>query len=543
MDEVWAEQAKLVHSTRSQITESLLWLDGKRISLGDYPMHRAFYDGQYKKTLLKTCRQVGKSTTLANFIIAESVAIPFFKTLFFSPSQEQTLKFSNLRVGKTLNYSPLLKRYWVNENRVLVRTYRNGSENAFSYAMDSGDRLRGISADRLLADEIQDMVFDEVMAAAVPTLDNSDYQLHTYCGTPKTLDNPIESQWLMSTQTEWVMKCSGCNAWNYIDSEKNFKWKGPICLKCEKLLDPRKGQWVDFKPGAEVKGFHISQAIMPRNVPLCWPESVDPESRYQKAIARWKEIMLRLDGPKPLPLAKFRNEIVGVSDSQGVRLVTREDLESLCTGPDTMPMRPDAAYRMGIQHVAAGIDWSGGGKDMTSQTVLWIWGLTRDKKLRCLYYQVWVGEHPIKELEAIRQILAFYQPEVICCDAGEGNLHTEELRRITGWHHRIQKIAYGSGGAPVKWDPQAQQFSVNRTKAIDSIMMAVLRKEFIFPANKTIQRMTPAFDHVLAEFVETTRLGRKIWTHSKTDPDDSLHAMIFGRLAMQMIQGEIDQTA
>src|SRR5581483_3411467 len=122
MNDVWSEQAKLVHSTRSEITESLLWLDGKRISLNDYPMHRAFYDGAYKKTLLKTCRQVGKSTTLANFIIAESVAMPFFKTLFFSPSQEQTLKFSNLRVGKTLNYSPLLRRYWVNENRVLVRT-------------------------------------------------------------------------------------------------------------------------------------------------------------------------------------------------------------------------------------------------------------------------------------------------------------------------------------------------------------------------------------------------------------------------------------
>lgn len=541
MSDVWSEQSKLIQSTRSQITESLLWLDGNRLSLADYPMHRAFYDGAYKKTLLKTCRQVAKSTTLSNFIIAESVAIPFFKTLFFSPTQEQTLKFSNLRVGKTLTYSPLLRRYWVSENRVLVRTYKNGSENSFSYALDSGDRLRGISADRILADEIQDIVMSEVLPVAQSCMDASDYQFHTYCGTPKTLDNSIEGYWQQSSQTEWFMKCTHCNAWNFIDSEKNFYPQGPVCLKCKGLLDPRTGRWIDLKKDTDLKGFHISQAIMPRNVPMCWPFSSDPESRYQKAVARWKEIMLRLTGPKPLPLSVFRNEVVGVSDSQGVRLVTREDLLSLCTGPASMPMRPDIVHTQGIQHISAGIDWSGGGKDRTSQTVLWIWGLTKDKNLRCLFYKIWVGEHPLKELEAIRQILAFYQPEVICCDAGEGNLHTEELRRITGWHHKIQKIAYVSSGAHVKWDTQSSQFSLNRTKAIDSLMMAILRKEFIFSSNK--EAMTPAFDHILAEFVETSRLGRKLWNHSKSDPDDSLHAMVFGRLAMQIILGEIDQTA
>lgn len=541
MDALASAQQQLVRLTRSQITESLLWLDGKRISLADYPMHRAFYDGAYKKTLLKTCRQVGKSTTLSNFIITESVASPFFKTLFFAPSQEQTLKFSNLRVGKTLMYSPLLRRYWLGENRVLSRTYKNGSENAFSYALDSGDRLRGISADRILADEVQDIVLSEVLPVARECMGNSDLQYETYCGTPKTLDNPIEVDlWQNSTQTEWFMRCSGCNNWNYIDSEKSFGPVGPICLGpgCGRLLNPRNGQWVDLKKGAEIKGFHISQAIMPRNVPVCWPTGTE---RHDKAVERWKEIMLKLNGPKPYPISIFRNEVVGVSDSQGVRLVTMEDLKALCTGPATMPMRPDQAYLHQIQYVAAGIDWSGGGKDMTSQTVVWVWGLTRSKLLRCLYYQIFVGEHPLKELEKIKQILAFYQPGVICCDAGEGNLHTEELRRMTGWHNKIQKIAYGSGGAAIKWDPAGSQFSVNRTKAIDSLMMAVLRKEFVFP--QPVERMEPAFRQVLAEFVETTRLGRKVWNHAKTDPDDALHAMIFGRIAMQILQGEIDLTA
>ncbi len=528
-------QPEIARLTRSQITEKLLWLDGKPICLDDFPMHRAFYDGAYKKTLLMTCRQVAKSTTLCNFIVADSIAIPYFKTLFFSPSQEQTLKFSNLRVGKTLNYSPLLRKYWLAENRVLSRTYRNGSENAFSYATDDPDRLRGNSADRLLGDEIQDVVTDVVLPVARECMGQSDYQYEMYSGTPKTLDNPIHGLWNRSTKTEWCMRCEHCNAWNYIDTEKNFEKLGPVCLKCKGLLNPRKGVWVDMNPGAEYKGFHISQAIMPRNVPACWQPGTE---RHAKAVERWEEILLKR---KNYPISTFRNEVVGVSDSQGVRLVTMEDLLSMCTGPESMPIRPDQPYMMGIQKVAAGIDWGGGGKDQTSRTVLWIWGLQRDRRLRCLYYQVFVGEHVLTELDKIKQILAFYQPEVICCDAGEGNLHTEELRRKTGWHHKIYKVCYGGGSASIKWDQQGNQLSVNRTKAIDSLMMWLLRKEAVFSKNR--ERMEPAFKDVLAEHVEITRTGKKIWNHSPSDPDDSLHAMVFGRLAMQMATGELDLTA
>ncbi len=538
MTELWKAQQNLIQLTRSQITESLIWLDGKKISLKDYPMHRAFYDGGYPKTLLKTCRQVAKSTTLACFDVTESIAQPYFKTLFFSPTQEQTNKFSSLRVGKILTYSPLINKLWVGENRILSRNYLNGSENAFSYALDDGDRLRGISADRILADEVQDILLDEVLPVARECLSASDYRYETYCGTPKTLDNPIESLWQNSTKSEWFMQCTSCNNWNYIDTEKNFQVKGPICLKCEGLLNPRNGQWIDLNPGAEIKGFHISQAIMPKNVPACWDPGTD---RHTIAVNRWREIMLKLNGPKPYPISIFRNEVIGVSDSQGTRLVTKEDLLSLCIGPETMPMSPDKKHLYGITKIAAGIDWSGGGKDMVSHTVLCIWGLTANKVMRCLYLQIFVGEHPLEELKKIKNILAFYQPEMICCDAGEGNLHTEELRRLTGWTHKIQKICYGSGVSPVKWNSEGYHYSVNRTKAIDSFMMSVLRKEYVFCRNKNL--MAVAFEHILAEFITTTRLGRKVWRHSHSDPDDALHAMIFGRLAMQIICGEIDMTA
>src|SRR5512137_2656793 len=90
----------------ADIAQRLLWLDGKPFSLHDYPMYEAVYNGRYRDTLLMCGRQVAKSTSLANFIITESIALPFFREYYVSPTKEQTLIFSNTRVGKTLAYSP-----------------------------------------------------------------------------------------------------------------------------------------------------------------------------------------------------------------------------------------------------------------------------------------------------------------------------------------------------------------------------------------------------------------------------------------------------
>jgi phage terminase large subunit GpA-like protein len=95
---------------RSTIAEGLFYVDGKPLSLSDYPMFRAIYDGKYSRLLLKSGRQVGKSTLLSSFMIAEAIAASPFKSFYISPSQEQTRKFSHTRIAKILAYSPDLRR-------------------------------------------------------------------------------------------------------------------------------------------------------------------------------------------------------------------------------------------------------------------------------------------------------------------------------------------------------------------------------------------------------------------------------------------------
>lgn len=534
------------YKTRSQLAEALLSLKGKPFRLDPYyPMHRAIYDGDYKSLVLMTCRQIGKSTTWATFSVSESIAIPHFSTLFLAPSQEQTLKFSTERVGRLIHYSPYVQKYFVAEkssDRVLLRSFSNGSSINFSYVSDDPDRVRGISADRTAFDEVQDMLIDVVAPVVNEVLRESDYRYQSYSGTPKSMENGLQGLWEESTQTEWVMKCVGCNSWNAIRSEKSFGKHGPVCLKCDHLLDPRTGQWVDFVAKAKHKGFHISRAIMPRNVPACWRPGTED---YDKAVAAWDEIWY---AKNHYPITTFRNEVVGVSDSQGRRIITRADLKEMCTGPRMM-QKPDHNTNMKtVGRVVAGIDWSGGGTEEKSKTVLTIWGLLPGGKYRLLWFKMYPGMAPIDEAKEIMDTLAMYGGllSYVAGDAGEGNVYIDMLRKRFG-HQRIVKLRYVESDYYVQWNQKAQAYMVNRTRAIDSLMMAMHRRDFEFPADPDGKLMKEPFDNILAEHEETTGqeggVRKKVWRHSKNQPDDFLHAMNFARVAMQLAIGELNLTA
>jgi hypothetical protein len=548
--EIDADGKTVFYRTRSELTEALLQIKDKPIRLdGEYPMFRAIYDGDYPSMVLMTCRQIGKSTTLSNFSIAESVAVPHFSTLFLAPSKEQTQKFSTERVGKTIQYSPYIQKYYLAEKsseRVLLRTFSNGSSISFSYVLDDPDRVRGVSADRVCYDECQDMLLDVVAPVINETMRNSKYRYDMYCGTPKTFENCIQSYWENSTQTEWVIKCDACNKHNAIRSEKAFGPVGPICRGCAALLNPRRGQWIDFKPGAKMKGFHISRAMMPGNVPAAWRPSTDPKSPYQNAVRAWADIWDSLTGANAYPISTFRNEVVGVSDSQGRRLVTIEDLRAMCTGP-RLEQKPNPLGNLkGVLRICAGIDWSGGGTDEKSNTVLTIWGLLPGARYRLLWFKVYPGMNPLDEAKDIMDTLAMYSTfTFVAGDAGEGNVYIDLLRKRFG-PKKVVKLRYVDSSYYVRWDEAANAYMVNRTRAIDSAMMAFKRGEFEFPTDPDTSIMKKPFDHILAEHEEMTGqeggIRKKVWRHAKNQPDDFLHALVFGRVAMQMATGEIDLT-
>lgn len=536
-----------VEITRSQLAEKVICWEGLPLSLRDYPMMKDTYDGIYKRTMLMTSRQIGKSIKLMADLLIDSIGNDYFKSLFVTPSEEQTQRFSTLRLGKAIHYSPHIRDNYVDSslpNRVLTRSFINGSEIVLTYADDDATRVRGNSADHVLVDETQDVLLDAVAPEIKECLSQSRIRRESYCGTPKTLENGIEHLWKNSSRTEWAIKCDGCAKYSIIVSETQLgKW-GPVCGYCGGYLNPRKGVWVDTNPDKEVryKGFHISRPIMIRGVAAAWPEG----PQRDEAKIEWQEIMDKLEGPSAYSLPKFRNEVLGVSDSVGRRLVTEEILLSAADGPP-MSDKPTPELMAGITRVAAGIDWSGGGKDGHSFTVLVIIGRMPSGRIRLLYFRIFPGLHPVDENKEIRRVIANYDAGnqlLVGGDAGEGNMNMDMLRSTMVNPERVVKFRYTGpeARAYVSWDRSRNSYTVNRTAAIDSCMMAFLRREFQFP-REPMTYLRGAFRHILAEYEETTSEnsgGRKVWRHAPTDPDDFLHALVFARIAVQIAVQELN---
>jgi len=532
-------------TTKSEWITHFLYIDGNPFSLHDYPFYIDIYDGTYDALLLKTGRQVAKSTTLSNFLIAEACGTPHWKSLFVSPSQEQTTKFSQTRVGKTIFYSPEVRQNWVSKelsSRVFMKLFTNGSELAFSFACDDPDRARGVSADRVAYDEVQDILYDEVIPVVNECMANSDYAYETYCGTPKSMENTIEQLWQWSSQTEWVIKCDACSKYQFLVSEKCIGQNGPICLNCGGYLNVRKGQWIDTRTYTEnnkkrIKGYHISQFMLPKNVPAAQPKDMRSQ---EAAVKRWHRILEKYE---TYPPARFRNEVIGISDAIGTRLLSKEELESMCLDYEVTEYPSTSTLMSNIKNVVGGIDWSGGGAQGNSRTVFWIWGIVRGDvehvfKLKTLYFKIYPDTNPISGgiIDHIVEKCQQYGVELVCGDAGEGALPNANLRERLGQHRALQvqyrgQVNASSNPRPFFWN-KIDRYVADRTTMIDHYFMFVKRRGVIFP---NVRQMAMPLRDLLNEYEEVTKQGRKVWRHAPSQPDDCLHAQIFGWIAAKLI--------
>jgi len=529
-------------ATMSQIAEAWVYLDGRKFSLRDWPMHKAFYNERHRRTLFKTSRQVAKSTTLANYSIIECALIPHFKTLFISPTKEQTVRFSNSRVAKVMNYSPKINRTFLKADlvaRVLHKQYTNGSEMLFTYASDDPDRLRGPSSDRNLWDEVQDILLDPVILVGNETLNMSKYHFETYAGTPKTMENTIQYFWESSSQTEWVIPCDGCNTWQYIETEESIGKMGIICLKCGKYLNPFKGRWIDmnaFKnseiPVKErMKGYHVTQLIMPTSNPYVMEQLGRPSIEVEFAKDQWGAILRKY---ATYPPSTFRNEVLGISDAIGTRMISKEELEALCDNEHHLHPAINQEVK-GYTITTAGIDWSGGGTKGVSRTVLWIWGFyPSEQKLKCLYYKIYPGTNPVNGVEAIAKVCKDYSVQMAVGDAGEGHTANDLLRKELDYP-RVQQVQYAASTHAIKWNGN-DRYIADKTTLIDNYFLMLKRGEAIFASEKEMEQ---AITELLNEYEDITPAGRRIWRHSPQKPDDCLHAGLFAWVAMKMVQNDL----
>lgn len=195
-----------------------------------------------------------------------------------------------------------------------------------------------------------------------------------------------------------------------------------------------------------------------------------------------------------------------------------------------------------VVQVSAGIDWSGGGTKIKSRTVLTVVGRLVNGTVRLLYYRIFPGTNPVSDLAEITNVLRAYDQGqmMIVGDAGEGNANMDTLRHRFNQPSRIVKVRYvGEQNAYIAWNKKAMTWTVHRTPAVDSLMGLLKSGGVEFP-KEPAQAMEVPFADILNEYVEVTKTGRKRWAHAETRPDDFLHALVFGRIGLQLTTGELN---
>lgn len=532
--ELIKKNSELIGVSPSQFVEFAVRVPDKQsqqflpFSFGPRRYLRLPYDTPSKRTLYKCGRQVEKSTLLGNKSLAYCCIINAFNVLYVSPTNLQTKTFSQDRLKEPIETSEVLRSWTttkLNDN-VFQKKFINRSQITLRYAYHNADRTRGIPADMILIDELQDVITDNIPVIE-QCASHSHFKLFIYSGTPKSFDNPIEHYWTnFSTQNEWVVPCdhhgtpNDPSTWHWnILGEENIGKKSLICSKCGQQLYPMRdeAQWASLNPEVYNKlaepyeGYRIPQLMVP------WIE--------------WSSI---LDCYRSYSRQKFHNEVLGISYDSGTRPLTKQDVIDNCDPTIEMSvegLRKTKARMHGGQEIYAGIDWGTGENTFTVMAL----GTMIEGKFTIFYIHRFEGQEiePPVQLEIIEHLINAWSVKMVGVDYGGGFDRNDHLQRKFG-QLRIPKYQYSQPGQKVRYDEGLKRFVVHRTEVMSDIFQAIKRRDvFRFP--KWDQFEEPFGKDMLNIFSEYNEQQRQIQYKKSPDAtDDSFHAILLCFLASML---------
>ena len=532
------KEKRFIIAKKSDAAQALLTHKRKPLRLDSHKFFIPVYDLNSKMMLLKCSRQVGKSVSLCNMILIESMAYEAFRTLYVSPSSMQTRQFSNEKLTPTINDTPLIKKYYQDKNciqQVYEKTFTNAAHIFLRYAFLSPDRARGIPADRLCIDELQDILKDSVKVIA-ECLSFSRFQYELYAGTPKSHDNTIEEYWGWSDQMEWAVPCDKHTPKHYnILGTANIGKKSLICDKCGGQIYPESGQWVVTNPGGEYTGFHVTQLMVP------WKQGED----------EWKkQIIFKYEN---WPEATFHNEVLGVSHDQASKPITQTEIMQCChpvskqhqIPSEHLILTPDQEVLKRANF--AGVDWGegrgegkveAGKKRHASWTVVTIGTFVNENLFWPYYMKRYTGKEIDPEFikRDLVRLCNIFKVRIIGADWGHGWGMNSHLINYLG-RDRVMEFQYvAKMKERIKFDKLSFTFRVNRSMAISNFLTAIKDQDILFPVWEEFKTFARDILGVYIDYNE--RLKTMYYDHPIDQPDDAMHSLIYARLAGLISMGK-----
>ncbi len=503
-----------------EFCESFIYLKKKLISFAGRPYLREPYSSQVRRLVIRASRQVEKSTFLVNTILYTAVMHPGVHILFVCPRQEQARVFSGSRLLPTIQESPLIRRVLLGQQarqpQVMNLRFANRSEVYIRAAYHTADAARGIDADYLLVDEFQDIA-DGRLPVLEETLSHSEHRRVILTGTPKSVDNHLESVFRQSTACEYKVACNGCHA-DVILDDRCLGPARPICPDCQRSIDPKNGRWVPRNPRSTWgDGYWINHLMVPW---LNYPELQERQRTYDPAL--------------------FKNECLGLPTVLGDHIVTRAELEACCL-EQPMAQTIDDVPRTAWNRLIAGIDWGGGG---TSRTLLTIGYMDDSYRFVVVRFERFAAqEDPDRVLQQVAQRCAQFHTRFLAADGGgNGYVYNRLLVDRLGPGTHLYAIMYSTSEHEPRQEGVLWRWTVNRSASIGTVFSRVKKKTIAFPR---VEDCGSFLDEVACEVAEYDDINRSIkYSHPETQPDDCLHATNYALLisirghAARLIYGE-----
>jgi hypothetical protein len=471
-------------------------------------------DSPSKAIILLFGRQCEKSTSLGNICLTHCCLIPSIHVLYVTPTSQQAKVFSRDRLAEPVEVSPRLKQFTSKQLpwNIFEKTFVNQAKIILRYSYLTADRVRGIAADVLLIDEMQDVLTDNVPIIE-ETLSASFLRRKYYAGTPKAAEGSLGHYWGLSTKSEWAIPCDRHTPrfWNIL-GERNIGQKGLCCSKCGELINPYHddAQWVRTNDSeAEFEGYRVPQIMVP----------------IHQGEEEWQSLLTKREKYSP---SQFNNEVLALFSSAGDRPITQEELRRC--GSDLIDLESEKKQeqykRWGSSYeVFAGIDW---GTGTNSYTVLCLASYFGGDRLKFFYFKKFVGHEadPVVQIDIIIKILLDYKVNIAGVDWGFGHVQNTKIAQELVEQCDVARCYYSANPKhQIYMNPGVDRFTLHRTAMMANLFNVLKTGAVDLPPWKQFRQYGRDILNIFTTYNENLRMI--VYDHPPTKPDDVFHAMLY----------------
>jgi len=427
--------------------------------------------------------------------------------IYYFPTEKAVEGFSKTRFGPLVDDNPIIKRYLQNTNSVSIKKVGKTflsllgakATQSLQGTKKDGTSVRSTPADYVIRDE-RDLFDESMVRMTKDRLQNSKIGKEVDLGTPTIPDFGISKCFNRSDQRHWMIRCSGCNEYTCIVLEFpnsiKFRDNKPYfaCIKCDKEINPRNGEWVAKHPENRPAGWLVSHFITP-NVKL------------GKVMDRWE------NDQREGKIGEFYNGVLGLPYIPAEDRLRHSDVYACC-GDDIM--RTDIS----IGETALGADI---GKHYHTIVI----GEKIDAKRGKVIYMA-----RVKGFKAIHDLAKKYNVKSAVIDRRPyeeefENFQKSEPYRVFGAEYKDRQKAFK------KSDEKEGTYSLLRNQIFDKTHAWIKNKEVIIPrkcaeVDEFVKQMCNC-----AKVLEETDAGDRVYRYIKLGDDHYRSAMNYLWIALQ----------